>query len=127
MKQKQEALAQRVALNFSPKPWKHEMNVKGDGWCYRCQQRMAASSPCPIPDSVDITDRGKAMEIMRSLPDNEIFEPLIDWARQHCEKGEYPIVPVNVMLLIAKGIAFEKATAEDLFEMCCQAKENSNE
>jgi hypothetical protein len=69
-------LAQRVA-RLQPEPWKHgEFITKGDGdgrgYCPKCDAVIywidwdmtgpteESSTPCPIPDPVDITDKGKA-------------------------------------------------------------------
>jgi len=128
-------LAQRAAELFSPKP--HAHNIKTDNlvgvakkikYCKKCKGRWgiydSVESYCSVPDPIDITKLGPALEVFRGLPENLIFEPLIDWARQHCENGEYPIVPVNIMFLMAKGIAFDKATAEEIWEINCEAKES---
>lgn len=124
-------LAQRVAKAFREKPYKYQESLVY-GTCNRCGQHISRTEgipdfeekPCIAPDPIDITDLGKALEVFRELPENLTFEPLMDWARQHCINGEYPIVPVNIMFLMAKGIAFDKATAQQIWEINCLAKES---
>lgn len=123
-------LSQRAAELFSEKPWKHEMKgnpaTTAGVWCNKCQQWIGdCRTDCTIPDPIDITDLGKALECLRNLREPTLL--LMD----KCDaKSFYPYMDEVVGDLTSAGFKtwlLYDATAEQIWEICCLAKESDGE
>lgn len=122
-------LAQRAADLFSEKPYKHKVKYDYyERWqnC-SCGERVDThkknNGNCPIPDPIDITDPGKALvkfiEIWATSNEDSLAviiqsvmvpklkrQPQINFTNYHIHK------------------ALKEATAEQIWEICCLAKES---
>jgi hypothetical protein len=128
-------LAERVARLFSTKPWKHvlagDTSYDEEVRCGKCKVLMYNRNqdcmddwwldehkvPCRIPDPIDITDLGKALECFRGLE----AVPFSIMATAYNRNANRPksATCLNVMRWLLKH-----ATAEQIWEICCLAKES---
>ena len=117
-------LSIRVAELFTPKPWKHD-GVKcvceKCGALYRGVNSVDTDQTCPVPDPIDITDLGKALECFRGFGLPTLLMIHI--------KGVFELypheVPTNDNLSVCfKSWILYEATAEQIWEICCLAKES---
>jgi hypothetical protein len=133
-------LAERVARLFSPKPWKHgykfvqaygKGNIRvGDLFaCEKCgqQQRKLDGQTlknhlCDFPDPIDITDLGKALECFRGLKKGRAV--LHSWYIEAYNMAESLDEIIEGYEMSSKWMLYE-ATAEQIWEICCLAKEAS--
>ncbi len=121
-----ETLQDRVSRLFSPKPWGHKQPATKSGLafisydqrCVKCKGVYDARNPsdCPIPDPIDITDLGKALECFRGLK----IIPFSVMAAVYNRNANDPkkATCLNVMHWILK-----EATPAQIWTMCCDAKE----
>ncbi len=127
----------RAAKLFSQKPWKHGEGVNldsndGYNYCPKCGKAVyyvdwestgptpEAKKPCSIPDPFDITDLGKALGCFRGLGLPTLLLLSIE--------GVFDLYPYEVPALGNKSDCFKtwlvyEATAEQIWEICCLAKE----
>jgi hypothetical protein len=121
-------LEKRVSELFSPKPWKHDIKKcekpshGAFGYCGKCNElfgkgyKNEGSFGCPVPDPIDITDLGKALEAYRTTPTLRRL-PAQRQVRgdggMGTEREEY----LNWWII-------NEATAEQIWEICCLAKES---
>lgn len=129
-------LAQRAAKLFG----KREHNIRtmwgGDPpsqavlpkRCLKCQ-KVNPTGPCPIPDPIDITDLGKALECFRGLvpklggvkAGTDIFLKIANTVLgECCYTGKNRLLEYTSAI---KCILFH-ATAEQIWEICILAKES---
>jgi hypothetical protein len=122
-------LAERVARLFSPKPWKHSwpsVHKDDDCDCTKCGRQQEhehlKSTTCPIPDPIDITDLGKALECFRGLKNGRVF--LHRWYVKKHNMDESLDELLEGYEMSTRWMLHE-ATAEQIWEICCLAKEAS--
>ena len=88
-----------------------------------CNKPTTASyAPCPVPDPIDITDLGKALECFRGLRKQSVI------TIHHIDKvfGHSGLIGLDYM----RGDVWEwisvDATAAQIWEICCLAKEGES-
>lgn len=117
-------LAKRAAEHFGSR--EHDWKVYSEiDICHKCGCKGYNTSPCPIPDPIDITDRGKALECYRNtcadVPNKTMDGYVKDmmhknWRMENFYADGQVILNLHWILL--------KATAEQIWEINCLAKES---
>ncbi len=128
-----ETLQGRVSRLFSEKPWGHKQPTTKSGLafisydqrCVKCKGVYDARNPsdCPVPDPIDITDLGKALETFRITWKGSydeymagfiqtVMRPQNTWSMDDAECVAFFI-----------SMAFKDATPAQIWTMCCDAKE----
>jgi hypothetical protein len=117
-------LVQRVARLFSPKPYEHRWK-HGECLCgANVNFDVPDLRPCTIPDPIDITDLGKALEMFRKVTEHFPHKKISEYILKVMSDKLYHEISSPEHYCAA--LVLYEATAEQIWEICILAKESNN-
>ena len=90
------------------------------GTPYRCGKNKRK---CTVPDPIDVTDLGKAMEVFRDLPNGKAMDALIEVFTEHDETYSKGALEGGAKRVIFWW-ALRHTTPQQIWRICLLAKEN---
>ena len=124
-------LAERVSRNFLPPPWEHDL-CHDTYICKKCgidfwNNPVRIRTHCPIPDPIDITDLGKALECFRGLSNGKVMEQVENMymIETNCDIPCIEQEARKEWKMTMFWWFIRHGTAEQIWEICCLAKEQS--